>query len=144
MPKSSLGVLLSFHHTSYVYHGVPISLQVQQSTAFCLHKRKFIPLDTNKYAGLTSPRMYCDYDPSNIPGKRIQLFKASLENSFNDVSQRINFINKMIQCALGRGLPLKLKKLIACGQQDSGKTSWMSILRGELQARQLMLCYEAV
>ena len=100
--------------------------------AFCLHKQQFMPLDPTQYEGLSSPRLYCDYDPANIPGKRVELFTASLENSFPDLAQRINFINKMIQCALGRGLPLKLKKLIACGQQDSGKTSWMSILKGKL------------
>ena len=99
--------------------------------AFHLHQRKFVHLDTAKYEGLLTPRMFCEYNHQNKPEKGIELLKASLENSFTNTTTRVNFVNKLYQCALGQGLPLKLKKLIACGEQDSGKTTWMYILRGE-------------
>ena len=97
---------------------------------FVLHMRKFVPLDETKFSGLQTPRLFCPYDSNNVPHKRIQLFKASLENSFPQPGHRIHFINKLYQCLLGQGMPLKLKKLIACGEQDSGKTTWMYLLKG--------------
>lgn len=97
---------------------------------FSLHQRKFVPLDKAKYSGLVTPRLFCDYDSSTEPSRKVELFTKGLENSFPDLEPRVNFVNKLYQCSLGQGLPLKLKKLIACGEQDSGKTSWMSILKG--------------
>lgn len=98
--------------------------------ALALHKRQFVPLDVRKFTGLRTPRMFCKYDHTNVPREKVTLFKASLDNSFQDHAVQVSFVNKLYQCLLGRGLPLKLKKLIACGAQDSGKTTWMYILKG--------------
>ena len=97
---------------------------------FVFHRREFVPLDEGKYTGLLTPRMFCGYDSTNVPDKTVRLFQASLKNSFPQHERQVNFVNKLYQCALGQGLPLKVKKLIACGEQDSGKTSWMYILKG--------------
>ena len=80
--------------------------------------------------------MFCDYDSSTPPSPNVvKLFEASIDNSFKDQLTRTRFLNKFYQCALGKGLPLKLKKLLACGEQDSGKTTWTYILKGRLDSR---------
>ena len=93
----------------------------------------------NKFTGLKSPRMFFNYDPTNVPERNVELFRSSLNNSFPDHQLQVNFVNKLYQCLLGRGLPLKLKKLIACGAQDSGKTSWMYILKGKVNKSYIAL-----
>ena len=106
---------------------------------FVPHQQIFVPLDGNKCAGFKTLRLFCAYDSKNDPDKRIQLFKANLENSFPQLGDRIKFINKLYQCLLGQWMPLKLKKLIACGEQDSGKTTWMYLLKGFMANTSMLL-----
>lgn len=42
---------------------------------------------------------------------------------------------------LGYGMPHKLPKLLVCGEQDSGKTSWLYVLKGECQS--YLLCVKS-
>ena len=59
--------------------------------------------------------MFCNYDSSTLPSPAvIKLFESSIDNSFKDQLTRTRFLNKFYQCALGEGLHLKLKKLLAC------------------------------
>ena len=88
-------------------------------------------MDESKYSALRSPRLFADYDHLNSPADNVKLFRDSLNNSFPDFYVQLDFINKLYQCALGQGLPFKCQKLLACGAQDSGKTTWMYILRGK-------------
>ena len=81
--------------------------------------------------GLKTPRMFCPYDPASFSDAGVQKFRQSIENSFPDLVTQVTFLNKFYQCALGHGVPLKLPKLIVCGEQDSGKTSWLYILKGK-------------
>ena len=99
--------------------------------------RGFIPLDTQKYSGLMTPRNFFAYDSNNIPGVNIADFEHSVRNSFTDLPTLIKFLNKFYQCALGRGIPLKCKKLLVYGAQDSGKTTWAYILKGLIPERHI-------
>ena len=97
---------------------------------FNLPSRSFVEIDPQKYAGMCSPRVFCDYDSLTDPGPNVDLFEQSIRNSFPDLDEMIPFLNKMYQCCLGHNLPQKLSKLLVCGEQDSGKTTWAEIFYG--------------
>ena len=104
--------------------------QVHNGLAWSLHRRTFFDLDPSQYSRLQSPRMYCAYDPASLNEAGVEKFRESVENSFPDLQTRVEFLNKFYQCTLGHGIPLKLPKLIVCGEQNSGKTTWLYILKG--------------
>ena len=97
---------------------------------FSLAARGFEQIDLQKYSGLLTPRKFFSYSADNVPGVTIKDFEDSIDNSFPDLATKIRFINKLYQCVLGRGIPLKCKKLLVYGEQDSGKTTWAYILKG--------------
>ena len=97
---------------------------------FNIPKRRFEAIDEEKYAGLVTPRMFAGYDHTNVPDANIELFRASIKNSFPDQLEMALFLNKFYQCNLGHRLPMKIKKLLACGEQDSGKSTWAFVFYG--------------
>ena len=72
--------------------------------------------------------MYCNYKHNQTP--KPKYFKESVENSFPSLEHRLNFLNKLYQCLLAGRFLHKVPKLVVCGEKDSGKTSWASIIRG--------------
>ena len=60
-----------------------------------------------------------------------------MENSFPDLCERVNFINKFYQCFLCYQLPHKTRKLVVVGESDSGKSSWANILFGLIPAEKV-------
>ena len=49
-------------------------IKVRDSVGFSLHQRKFVPLDKAKYSGLVTPRLFCDYDSTTEPSRKVELF----------------------------------------------------------------------
>lgn len=111
--------------------------QVRNGMAFNLRSRQFHRIDRNKYTGLLTPRVFADYDHSNVPDSNIELFRMSILNSFPDERTRIQFLNKLYQCNLGHRLPMKVSKLLVCGEQDSGKTTWAEVFYGKILSSSL-------
>ena len=79
--------------------------------------------------GKISPRCYCDYTPG-ISSDEGGYFAHSILNSFPDVPLRVDFLNKFYQCLLYNQLPQKTRKLVVCGDNNSGKTSWARMFFG--------------
>ena len=72
-----------------------------------------------------SPRIFVPYDSTVIP--HAGYFKEGILNSFPDLEERINFLNKFYQCLVVGKMPQKVRKLVVVGPRDSGKTSWSAI-----------------
>ena len=79
--------------------------------------------------GKVSPRVYCDFILTRTSGDG-GYFSHSILNSFPEVPKRVEFLNKFYQCLLYGQLPHKAKKLIVCGVNNSGKSSWARIFFG--------------
>ena len=79
--------------------------------------------------GKVSPRIYCDYTLKRTSGDG-GYFSHSIINSFPEVPKRVEFLNKFYQCLLYGQLPHKAKKLVVCGANNSGKSSWARIFFG--------------
>ena len=77
--------------------------------------------------GKGSPRIYCDFTLKRTSGDG-EYFSHSMLNSFPEVPKRVDFLNKFYQCLLYGQLPHKAKKLVVCGANNSGKSSWARIL----------------
>ena len=96
---------------------------------FKLSSRQFIPcpyVEADK--GKLSPRTFQDFHVKH-PGDG-GFFASSVENSFPELEQRVEFLNKFYQCLLFAQLPHKCRKLVVVGEKDSGKTSWARIFFG--------------
>ena len=74
--------------------------------------------------GKVSPRIYRDYTLKSGDGGYLS---HSIINSFPEVPKRVEFLNKFYQCLLYGQLPHKAKKLVICGVNNSGKSSWSRI-----------------
>ena len=79
--------------------------------------------------GKVSPRIYCDFILTRTSGHG-GYFSHSILNSFPEVPKRVEFLNKFYQCLLYGQLPHKSKKLVVCGANNSGKSSWARIFFG--------------
>ena len=107
-------------------------IEVNNGKCLKLSSRRFIktPLKRDDI-GKISPRTYCDYTISrNCPDGGA--FGASVLNSFPDVPKRVDFLNKFYQCLLFGQLPHKARKLVVCGENNSGKSSWARLFFGLL------------
>lgn len=80
--------------------------------------------------GLVSPRSFQPYRVEDLVGFDARFFESSIENSFPDIMERANFLNKFYQCFLCQQLIHKVRKLVVVGEKDSGKTSWANVLLG--------------
>ena len=80
-----------------------------------------------------SPRAFCDFDHRHEPQPKH--FVESVLNSFPDLLTRTRFLNKFYQCLLANGMPHKVRKLVVCGERDSGKTMWGCIFDGIVPKR---------
>ena len=101
-------------------------IEVLNGFVFKISARRFIPCPLGRDAyRKTSPRSFVPYDSSAIPNTGF--FKIGIENSFPDLEQRVRFLNKLYQCLIADKMPQKVRKLVAAGPKDSGKTSWAAI-----------------
>jgi len=105
-------------------------IEVPGGKCFKLSSRNFISSPfTASQKGFVSPRCFHDYTIENA-GIDGGPFATSIVNSFPETFDRINFLNKLYQVCLYKQLPIKTKKLVACGPSDSGKTSWAQLFFG--------------
>ena len=94
---------------------------------FSISKRDFIecPIETRDI-GKISPTAYAPY--YNCKEEPVLLyFQQSIENSFPNLSTKINFLNKYYQCLTVNKFPHKCPKLVIAGPRDSGKSTWASV-----------------
>ena len=82
-----------------------------------------------------SPRIFVPYDSTVIP--HAGYFKEGILNSFPDLEERINFLNKFYQCLVVGKMPQKVRKLVVVGPRDSGKTSWSAIFHRIIPAQRI-------
>ena len=76
-----------------------------------------------------SPRIYYDF-AVKITSRDGGYFSYSILNSSPEVPKRVEFLNKFYQCLLYGQLPHKAMKLVVCGTNNSGKSSWARIFLG--------------
>ena len=70
-------------------------------------------------------RSYVKYDSTTLP--EAGYFEDAILNSFPDLNERVNFLNKCYQCLISERMPQKVRKLVVAGPRDSGKTSWAAL-----------------
>jgi len=107
-------------------------IEVLNGKCLKLSSRTFVNTPLKKEdLGKISPRSFADYviNAKEDGG----FFESSIVNSFPDLKRRIEFLNKFYQCFLFGQLPFKTKKLVVCGECDSGKTSWAKVFYGLLR-----------
>ena len=99
-----------------------IEVMSPERACFKITERAFINHPTEeKDIGKISPRIYVPYDSTTPPDPKY--FKESVINSFEDPKERVNFLNKFLQCLMCRRMPQKVKKLVVMGPKDTGKTT---------------------
>ena len=98
-------------------------IEVSNGVCFSINSRRFIPnaIPSTKI-GKLSPRAFVPYDSSTPP--QPGYFEQGILNSFGELEQRVNFLNKFYQCLVAFKMPQKTRKLVLVGPRDSGKTSW--------------------
>lgn len=107
-------------------------IEVLNGKSLKLSYRGFVktPLEL-KDLGKVSPRSFADYTiDTTLDGGA---FETSIKNSFPDVADRVNFVNKLYQVLLYGQFPHKIPKLVVCGETNSGKTSWAKLFYGLLR-----------
>lgn len=92
-----------------------------------LSSRGFIkcPLKESEI-GFIFPCSFQNYDIENSPKD----METSVFNSFPEIHDRENFCNKMYQYLLYDQLLQKVRKLVVCGESNSGKTYWAQMFFG--------------
>ena len=104
-------------------------IEVLDGKCLKLSSRQFIktPL-VDEERGKVTPRFF---KPYKVSGREDGgYFASSVLNSFPEVYERVNFLNKFYQCLLYGQLPHKAKKLLVYGDSDSGKSSWARLFFG--------------
>ena len=102
-------------------------IEVKDGYCFSISKRDFIecPIETRD-VGKISPRAYAPY--YNCKEEPVPLyFQQSIENSFPNLSTKINFLNKYYQSLTVKKFPHKCPKLVVAGPRNSGKSTWGSV-----------------
>ena len=73
--------------------------------------------------GKVSPRIYCDYTLKRTSGDG-GYFSHNIINSFPEAAKPVKFLNKFYQYLLYGQLPHRAEKIVVCGTNDLGKSSW--------------------
>ena len=101
-------------------------IEVSGGVVFQISARRFIPCPiTPDSIRQISPRSFVSYDSSTLP--EAGYFKHAILNSFPELNERVNFLNKFYQCLIPGRMPQKVRKLVVTGPRDSGKTSWAAV-----------------
>ena len=105
-----------------------------EGTCFKITDRAFInhPIE-EKDTGKISPRMHVPYDSTTPPDPKY--FGESVINSLEDPKERVNFLNKFLQCLMCGRMPQEVKKLVVIGPKDSRKTTWASVFLGIIRMK---------
>ena len=101
-------------------------IEVKDGYCFSISKRDFIEcsIETRDIVKI-SPRVHAPY--YNCKEETVHLyFQQSIENSFPNLSTKINFLNKYYQCLTVNKFPHKCPKLVVARPRDSGKSAWAS------------------
>ncbi len=101
-------------------------IEVSNGYAFTISKRSFAQFDETNFRG-SSARAFVQHDHTSPPEPG--LFKEAILNSFPNLDERVNMLNKFYQCLVADRMPQKIRKLVLVGPRDSGKTSWAAIFR---------------
>ncbi|XP_066934470.1 uncharacterized protein [Clytia hemisphaerica] len=78
--------------------------------------------------GKIAPRCYKNFDCNAECDSGC--FATSVENSFPELRERVNLLNKFYQCLLCFQFPHKVPRIVTSGSNNSGKTSWANVLLG--------------
>ena len=90
---------------------------------FQISVRRFIPCPiTPDSIRKISTRSFVSYESSTSP--EAGYFKHAILNSFPELNERVNCLNKFYWCFIPGRMPQKVRKLVVTGPRDSGKTSW--------------------
>lgn len=109
-------------------------IEVLDGVVLKISCRRFIPCPIARESSQKiSPRIFVPYDSTLIPHPGY--FKEGILNSFPDLQQRINFLNKFYQSLVVGKMPQKARKLVVVGLRDSGKTSWSAIFHRLIPAQ---------
>ena len=101
-------------------------IEVAGGVVFKISARKFIPCPISAESiRKISPRSFLSYDSTTLP--EAGYFEDAILNSFPDLNERVNFLNKFYQCFIPGRMPQKVRKLVVAGPRDSGKTSWAAV-----------------
>ena len=101
-------------------------IEVEGGVVFQMSARRFVPCPiTPDSTPKISPRSYVKYDSTTLP--EAGYFEDAILNSFPDLNERVNFLNKFYQCLISGRMPQKVRKLVVAGPRDSGKTSWAAV-----------------
>ena len=83
---------------------------------------------TEKEFGTITPRAFKVFNTSTICDGGY--FSAAVDEWFETLYEKVDFLNKFYQCLLVHQLPHKTRKLVLVGDSDSGKSSLVNILFG--------------
>ena len=112
-------------------------IEINNGKCLKLSSRQFIRVPHDQFvAGKVVPRAYVDYDLTLQSGDG-GYFESSINNSFPDLVDKVNFLNKLYQCFLFEQLPHKATKLVVVGESNSGKSSWAKIFFGILKTSKI-------
>ena len=101
-------------------------IEVEGEVVFKISARQFIPCPISPDSiPRISPRSFVSYDSATLP--KAGYFEDAILNSFPDLNERVNFLNKFYQCFIPGRMPQKVRKLVVAGPRDSGKTSWAAV-----------------
>ena len=107
-------------------------IEINNGRMLKLSSRQFVRIPHSQFVeGKIVPRCYVDYDLTRRSGDG-GYFATSIVNSFPDILDQVNFVNKLYQCFLFGQLPHKATKLVVVGEANSGKSSWAKIFFGIL------------
>lgn len=104
-------------------------IEVSQERFLKLSSRSFVssPFALDEF-GVISPRAFKPF----IVGTPCDggYFSHAVNNSFDMIDEKVEFLNKFYQCFLCKQLPHKVRKLVVVGAKDSGKSSLANLFFG--------------
>lgn len=105
------------------------TIEVMDGVFFRFDERGFSKIPPSSKRTQVSPCAYFNYDSTKRP--KADIFVQSWDNSFgHDQIQSVRAMNKFYQCFMANKMQHKTRKLVLYGPKDSGKTTWIEILKG--------------
>uniref|UniRef100_A0A7M5XD39 Uncharacterized protein n=3 Tax=Clytia hemisphaerica TaxID=252671 RepID=A0A7M5XD39_9CNID len=104
-------------------------IEIAEGWFFKLSSRQFVECPfTAEDFGKVSPRTYSNFRRGTVCDGGF--FAESVNNSFPELREKVQFLNRMYQCMLCHQFPHKVPRLTTVGDNNSGKTSWGNVLFG--------------
>ena len=117
------------YHACFGVHPIMIDLdviEVLNGYAFRISRREFFRFSEVDFEG-RSARAFVPYDSTSPPEPGV--FRESILNSFQQIEERMQVLNKMYQCLVAGRMPADCRKLLFVGPPESGMSSWAALLR---------------